>query len=77
MDWFLHDNGLRHERIKQICIFQVQLWLSIYELLCTPKQSTKIETDWTIGLKWGNLHNTLLFVFVSSIVTKHVFLFLM
>ena len=23
MDWFLYDNGLRHERVKQTCSFQI------------------------------------------------------
>ena len=34
MDWFVHDNVLRHERVKQIWKSQLQLSLNgIYDLL--------------------------------------------
>ena len=32
MDWFLYDNGLRHEKVKYRCIFSYQLKISYLEV---------------------------------------------
>ena len=33
MDWFLHDNGLRHERVKLLQVFEVSMTLEFIQLL--------------------------------------------
>ena len=48
MDWFLYDNGLRHERVKQ---FRIQSHVVVLKMIQNTKhidEHTKIKAPWNI-----------------------------
>ena len=60
MDWFLHDNGLRHERVKcnlnifkNVVIILQEIVAAFTPFITTVKRIRKVFCDWGLGGRGG------------------------
>ena len=64
MDWFLYDNGLRHERVKSI---ELNITVSNSGVIFIPfRYSSFNKHNFEFGIKQTGSHATLLHVFFKD-----------